>query len=481
MAYTTATAVSILLSFASTLGVTTERARGDAAPGFGRQATGNERIALEGVRFWREGGTTLVEGVVHLEGAPSWAASDDVVELAVRDEGGAQIYSERWTPELWHSIARLNPGVPWEIAEPFRVGLSSGRYTVIARIGAENGVASAEMDIEAFESRPLLSDLLVSGSVRVLTEGEEPGVGEIRKGPYAIRRSGRVVLTPQHPDLWYYVEVYAPDRTGLEAELGFSVWGEGAATPIAKVRRSVEVTGTSLIQAARIDLAGLPAGQYRLVLDVMTSRGGVRREAAFRMADMQTEALAAVALRASTQPTAETRLAERYFHPTVRGDSAIDVLIRALELVPPAGSVPKYVKEFDTEAKRRFLVKYWTGLDPDPTTPTNELLDDYLRRLDFVVREYSELSPVRFGIETDRGLVYLEYGPPDVEIDRPLTNDRAVEAWRYMQQRDLRFIFVDDAMGQYRLVYTTDPNKPSLPDWTARIGDDDLIREIFSY
>jgi GWxTD domain-containing protein len=249
--------------------------------------------------------------------------------------------------------------------------------------------------------------------------------------------------------------------------------------------RSAEVSGTGVVQAARLDLGGLPPGEYRLVLDARTPSGDARREASFTMAEMQTEALAHVALRAATQPTAETRLAERYFQPAARGDSAIDAMIRALELVPPGGSVPSYVRGFDYEAKRRFLARYWAGLDPDPATPTHELLDDYVRRMDYAIREYSEGRIGRLGVETDRGRIYLKYGPPDVKIERPLTNDRGVESWRYTQQRDLLFLFVDETgvsgMGQYRLVYTTDPNEVSLPDWTSRIGDSELIREIFNY
>lgn len=475
-------AVSILVSQVSSLGLASDVQREQPTVRPRAQALSKGSMSLEGVRFWREGGATLVEGVVHLEGVSSWAASGDAIELAVRDASGTQIYSEAWTPAEWRSIARRNPGVPWSIAEPFRIGLNSGRYTVVARIGASGDVDSAGMEVEAFGSRPLLSDLLVSGSVRVLAEGEEPGLGEIRKGAYAIRRSGRVVVTPQHPDLWYYVELYAPEGDRLEADLAFSVFGEGEAAPIVKAQRSVEVTGGGGVRVARIDLAGLSAGRYRLVLEARTPGGDVRREAPFEMAEMQAEALAEVALRVSSPRGTESQVAERYFNPTVRGDSAVDAIVRALEIAPLSGSVPGYVRALDHDAKRRFLARYFADLDPDPATPTHELLDQYLQRLEFVIREYSEPNIGRPGVETDRGRIYLEYGPPDVKIERPLTKEKEIEAWRYTLKRDLRFIFLDESgLGHYRLIYTTHPNEPSLPDWMSLIGDDDLIREIFAY
>ncbi len=57
----------------------------------------------------------------------------------------------------------------------------------------------------------------------------------------------------------------------------------------------------------------------------------------------------------------------------------------------------------------------WKKLDPDPSTGVNEAYEKFLARLDYVNAKYSDYQT---GIFSDRGLVYLKYGPPDeIEVD----------------------------------------------------------------
>jgi GWxTD domain-containing protein len=69
----------------------------------------------------------------------------------------------------------------------------------------------------------------------------------------------------------------------------------------------------------------------------------------------------------------------------------------------------------------------WKTLDPDPTTGTNEAYDVFIERLAFVDAHYRELGPA---IYTDRGGVYVRFGPPDETVQDviPLNYDSLAEA-----------------------------------------------------
>ncbi|HXE76250.1 MAG TPA: GWxTD domain-containing protein [Candidatus Xenobia bacterium] len=131
-------------------------------------------------------------------------------------------------------------------------------------------------------------------------------------------------------------------------------------------------------------------------------------------------------------------------------------------------------EQLGTEEEREaFIEQFWLRRDPTPDTLENEYKEEHYRRIAYANERFS--SGIR-GWESDRGRVYIIYGPPD-EIegapaggmyDRPLeegggaTMVHAYEKWRY---RNLEGIgtnvileFVDiTGSGEYRL--TMDPSE----------------------
>jgi GWxTD domain-containing protein len=65
--------------------------------------------------------------------------------------------------------------------------------------------------------------------------------------------------------------------------------------------------------------------------------------------------------------------------------------------------------------QEKALQDMWQKLDPDPSTGLNEAYREFLLRLEYVNANYSDYQT---GLFSDRGLIYLKYGPPDeVEVD----------------------------------------------------------------
>lgn len=94
--------------------------------------------------------------------------------------------------------------------------------------------------------------------------------------------------------------------------------------------------------------------------------------------------------------------------------------------------------------------RFWAARDPDPGTVRNEALEEHLRRVRYVMKEF---SGVEKGWRTDRGQVYIRFGPPD-RIERA-TDSRyqgEYEVWRYYGIGRV-FVFYDMfGLGDYRLV-----------------------------
>ena len=67
--------------------------------------------------------------------------------------------------------------------------------------------------------------------------------------------------------------------------------------------------------------------------------------------------------------------------------------------------------------RERYLVEFWRVLDPDPSTTKNELKEKYLARVKYADTHFA--SGRRRGAHTDRGKIYIKYGPADEIVDRP--------------------------------------------------------------
>ncbi len=68
-------------------------------------------------------------------------------------------------------------------------------------------------------------------------------------------------------------------------------------------------------------------------------------------------------------------------------------------------------EELSPGAREIYLAEYWHKLDPTPDTPENESLLEFKRRVAIADREFGRT--LGRGLLSDRGRVYVRYGPPD--------------------------------------------------------------------
>lgn len=103
-------------------------------------------------------------------------------------------------------------------------------------------------------------------------------------------------------------------------------------------------------------------------------------------------------------------------------------------------------KQLTTDEERReFVQQFWLRRDPTPATVQNEFKDEYYRRIAYANEHFSSDVP---GWKTDRGRIYIRFGPPD-EIDSFPSPSPAREVWGYRfiaDHSNVRIEFVDGAM-----------------------------------
>ena len=122
------------------------------------------------------------------------------------------------------------------------------------------------------------------------------------------------------------------------------------------------------------------------------------------------------------------------------------------------------------EERDQFIEQFWLRRDPTPDTVENEYKDEYYRRIAYANERFSSGIP---GWKTDRGRIYIMYGPADeVEshptggaYERPIeegggeTQTYPWEKWRYRylegigQQVEIEFV---DQCGCNSYIMTMD-------------------------
>ena len=136
------------------------------------------------------------------------------------------------------------------------------------------------------------------------------------------------------------------------------------------------------------------------------------------------------------------------------------------------------------EERDQFIEAFWQRRDPTPDTEENEFKEEHYRRIAYANEHYAAGIP---GWKTDRGRIYIVFGPPDEieshpsggSYERPMeegggeTSTFPFEQWRYRYLegigQEVIIEFVDDCMcGNYEM--TIDRSRKDALKYTPNAG-----------
>ncbi len=383
------------------------------------------------------------------------------VAVVVRDSSGLTLTAPSWSSAVPGSMLRVRGA---STASHLAFAAQPGRYTVEVTVtdSATGRVAHQQTAVQAFSSAPGASDLLLGTDIRVM-EGPADSVlrsGELRKGALVIQTSGDPVLTPQSARLGYYLELYPAQAESVT--VGVRVLKASGEPVIAAPPQRFAVAAGGGVTQGLLDLAGLPAGRY--LLEVKAVGGGVEpgltRTAPFGMTGFETVA-AAEALTSSGEDLF-ARLAE----------PKLDTLYMPLVYLMTSAEQGVF-STLSLEGKRTWLRQFWAKRDPTPGTARNEEREGFYQRIAEANRRYHEGgSSAVPGWRTDRGRIFIKYGPPDEVLERHQSaSSPPYEVWKYTKIRALKYVFMDlTRFGNYALIYTDDRREPSRPNWQELLG-----------
>ena len=130
----------------------------------------------------------------------------------------------------------------------------------------------------------------------------------------------------------------------------------------------------------------------------------------------------------------------------------INTAIETLKEFVPEKDIKNILQTPDS-TKEAWFELFWKERDPTPDTDKNELQEEFYHRVDFANNNFTVNALDKEGWKTDRGNIYVKYGPPtDVERHQDQLNLPPYEIW-YYEKLDRRYYFEDKSgVGDFQLV-----------------------------
>jgi len=317
--------------------------------------------------------------------------------------------------------------------------------------------------VRDFSSTALtLSDLKLAYDIDVIEEEPDPDRMDV-----LVRNMRKVypdpnrVLSRNRPRLYFYCEIYNLQyQPGGENvyELGFRFLTKDSIIVKDFGTHAYPKPGTSSVLATNLLTSELPEGNFLLEVVVTDEMSGARAVSIkpFSVVLAPAESDSLTPEEAKTMRNVILYLAKK------------DEL-RTYDDLSPRG-------------KKSFLREFWKRYDPTPDTPDNEFKQEYFRRINYANEKFStSVDRKDDGWRTDRGRIFIKYGPPD-EVERyPSTmEEKPWEQWDYFSlgdQGEVEFYFQDEnGFGDYRLVHSTARGELRDPVWEQKIEERRLMR-----
>ena len=253
----------------------------------------------------------------------------------------------------------------------------------------------------------------------------------------------------------FYTEIYNSNKdSGTDSSFLFKYYIENAndlkSTDLVgfKKQKKAEVN----VLFAEIPIADLVSGNYNLVVEVVNKENIVLKKKK-------------VFFQRSNNKEKPLELSELYkqsinntFVAFYTNEDTLKEYIKSTWPIANSSErqfVNDMLKKSSLEAKQKFFYNFW--LSRNANDPENAWLQ-YKEKVAYVQRKYK--TQVKKGYESDRGRVYLQYGPPSSIVDVPHEPIAyPYEIWHYytiMDKTNRKFVFYnpDIAGNDYPLLHS---------------------------
>jgi GWxTD domain-containing protein len=306
-----------------------------------------------------------------------------------------------------------------------------GRYWFNLSITDGNSKLSVSdtINVPDFSKAPVLSNLELASSVVADSSG-----GKFTKGVMKILPNPELNFGKAYELIYIYVEGYNLSNDTFPYELSYQILSQEKSI-IKSFPKDVKVkTSPNFANTFAISTKGLMPGRYFLELSLKDHSSGTsdKTEKTFWIVPKDSEEKSTTNMQFSSDTSTYSQ---------------------EIRFLATPSELNQYNNLGDV-GKNEFLRKFWQRHN----------LDEFVSRVKFVDEKYGQGRVL--GRDTDRGRIYIKYGPPDeVVAHTMIEHTKPHEHW-YYYSRGFHFIFIDiRGNNNFQLIYSNCDNEPKNPNW----------------
>tara|TARA_B100000508_G_C11465178_1_gene281394 strand:- start:469 stop:1848 length:1380 start_codon:yes stop_codon:yes gene_type:complete len=356
-------------------------------------------------------------------------------------------------PELKDS---LSPKV--NFLDQQRIALPNGNYKMIIKIKDLNS------DVDGFSSEQDLTvnypaDSLSMSTIELVEKySKTESKGQFTKSGIDVIPNVSDFYPESKNELMFYTEIYNADKS-LNNEkylIKYYIANSQSLAPnpnfIGYIRQTPGKVGIVL---RKFNIERLKTGNYYLIVEVRDKNNILKsNQSIFLQRHNPKMDVTAIELD-------QIDVTQTFVNPYDNVDSLIDY-VRSVRPIADMGE-QKFIDnqtgkkvEHNPLLLKQFLFHFWNVRNSlDPATDWTKY-QDQVRKVN-----YNFGTSIKKGYQTDRGRVYLKYGPPNSRVEVPSEpNSYPYEIWQYYRignQSNGRFIFYDSDLitNDYELLHST--------------------------
>ena len=342
-------------------------------------------------------------------------------------------------------------------------GLYSARITVIDAASKRKG----EVFIDKIVVEPAVANRIRIGGVCLAYRVRYVGNDARDVNPRLVRNGYEIIPNPlavysvADSTLAMYSEIYnLTDSTVTDSDplqIFYAVVGQDSAVVRPLGMQPLGRPGRSAAIAENLDIKGLPADNYKVRLIVVDPERN--------QVDTQFTAFSIMSPR-SVQSS----------QPGLAGNDPYDTLsfkakVRLVTYILTPAERQTF-ESLNDSGKVNYLTQYWKEHNGSPNSKGNATRREMLRRYNFVNALFSNNMAMDNGWSTDRGRIYMTYGPWDERNQYPAPRTgNPFEIWHYRSMKEGKvFVFEDISNTEdYKLVHSNVDGEVFNQAWQDRI------------
>jgi len=320
---------------------------------------------------------------------------------------------------------------------------------------------------EKLSINPLIADNFTISDIQLANNIKQFNINKesiFYKNNLEVIPNPAIVYTVNNPVLFFYSELYNLNSAKNSKYLVLKeMLFNSTNIKIYEKEKKIPTKANSILELGAINLIKYPTDTYLLVMALIDSNSNREIVSSKKFFLYNTKVKAA----SSSMEKGNDYIASEF---SVYTDKECDRLFDESKYIATSAEIEQYEKLDSLNAKREFLYKFWKKRDPIPETEQNEYKNEYLKRVEFCNARFHTFR--KEGYKTDRGRIYLQYGPPD-RIDRYPNelNMKPYEIWQYQSiEGGVIFVFGDiTGYADYELLHSTKRGELRDDNWQRRI------------